>query len=109
VLKEIEAVAKRLRAALRRNARETGLTFLTTSGIGLVPAGRDLGPERMRVGDAILVSGPIGDHSRHHRARAGNRAGAGHADDGLRHQPRARRAERRAAATHLLSARAACC
>jgi hydrogenase expression/formation protein HypE len=36
--------------------------FITTSGIGLVPADRNLGPERMCVGDAILVSGPIGDH-----------------------------------------------
>jgi hydrogenase expression/formation protein HypE len=36
--------------------------FITTSGIGLLPAGRELGPERMRAGDAVLVSGPIGDH-----------------------------------------------
>jgi hydrogenase expression/formation protein HypE len=36
--------------------------FITTSGIGLLPPGRELGPERMRAGDAVLVSGPIGDH-----------------------------------------------
>jgi hydrogenase expression/formation protein HypE len=36
--------------------------FITTSGIGLLPAGRELGPEHMRAGDAVLVSGPIGDH-----------------------------------------------
>jgi hydrogenase expression/formation protein HypE len=35
--------------------------FITTSGIGVV-AGRELGPQRIQVGDAVLVSGPIGDH-----------------------------------------------
>lgn len=36
--------------------------FITTAGIGLVPAGRDLGPHRVRPGDAILLSGPMGAH-----------------------------------------------
>src|SRR3990170_202209 len=36
--------------------------FVTTSGIGLVPEGVDVGPERARPGDALLVSGPIGSH-----------------------------------------------
>ncbi|HVV82449.1 MAG TPA: hydrogenase expression/formation protein HypE [Kofleriaceae bacterium] len=36
--------------------------FMNTSGVGLVPAGRVLGSARVRPGDAILVSGPIGDH-----------------------------------------------
>jgi hydrogenase expression/formation protein HypE len=36
--------------------------YISTTGIGLVPAGRVLGPERVRDGDAVLVSGPIGDH-----------------------------------------------
>ncbi len=36
--------------------------FITTSGIGLLPDGLRLGPEHVRAGDAVLVSGPIGDH-----------------------------------------------
>jgi hydrogenase expression/formation protein HypE len=36
--------------------------FITTSGIGLIPAGRALGAEKVRPGDRILVSGSIGDH-----------------------------------------------
>lgn len=36
--------------------------YLTTTGIGAVAPGLALGPERVRRGDRILVSGPIGDH-----------------------------------------------
>jgi hydrogenase expression/formation protein HypE len=36
--------------------------YLNTAGIGLVPAGLDLGPAQVRPGDAILLSGPIGMH-----------------------------------------------
>ncbi|MFN8155913.1 MAG: hydrogenase expression/formation protein HypE [Candidatus Nanopelagicales bacterium] len=36
--------------------------FITTTGVGVVPDGRDLGPHRVRPGDAVLVSGPIGLH-----------------------------------------------
>jgi hydrogenase expression/formation protein HypE len=36
--------------------------YITTSGIGLVPPGVDLGPDRARPGDAIIVTGPIGSH-----------------------------------------------
>jgi hydrogenase expression/formation protein HypE len=36
--------------------------FINTSGIGVIPAGRELGSRRVRAGDAILVSGTIGDH-----------------------------------------------
>jgi hydrogenase expression/formation protein HypE len=36
--------------------------FITTSGIGLVPAGRNLSIRFGRPGDRILVSGTIGDH-----------------------------------------------
>lgn len=39
----------------------TGL-FVNTAGIGLVPAGVELGAARARPGDAVLVSGPIGQH-----------------------------------------------
>lgn len=36
--------------------------FVTTSGVGVVPEGRDLAPDRLRPGDAIVVSGPVGSH-----------------------------------------------
>ncbi len=36
--------------------------FITTSGIGLVAPGVELSSSRVRPGDAILVSGTIGDH-----------------------------------------------
>jgi hydrogenase expression/formation protein HypE len=36
--------------------------YINTAGVGTVPAGVDLGVARARPGDAILVSGPIGDH-----------------------------------------------
>jgi hydrogenase expression/formation protein HypE len=36
--------------------------FINTAGIGLVPAGLHIAADRARPGDAILVSGTIGDH-----------------------------------------------
>ena len=36
--------------------------FITTSGIGVVPAGRSLSIHAARPGDRVLVSGTIGDH-----------------------------------------------
>jgi hydrogenase expression/formation protein HypE len=36
--------------------------YINTAGIGLIPAGIDLGPHRVRPGDAIIVSGAIGMH-----------------------------------------------
>lgn len=36
--------------------------YINTAGIGLVPAGVDLGRHRVAPGDRILVSGPIGQH-----------------------------------------------
>jgi hydrogenase expression/formation protein HypE len=36
--------------------------FITTSGIGLIPAGVRIGPDRARPGDRIIVSGPIALH-----------------------------------------------
>jgi len=41
---------------------EGGGLYLATTGVGLRPAGVDLGMHRIRPGDAIAVSGPIGDH-----------------------------------------------
>ena len=36
--------------------------FITTTGVGVVPAGVNISGERARPGDAIIVNGPIGDH-----------------------------------------------
>jgi hydrogenase expression/formation protein HypE len=36
--------------------------FITTTGLGPIPTGRTLGPELVRPGDKVIVSGTIGDH-----------------------------------------------
>lgn len=36
--------------------------FVNTAGVGVVPAGVEIGPERARPGDVVLVSGDIGEH-----------------------------------------------
>ncbi len=36
--------------------------FITTTGVGVIPAGVDISGDRARPGDRILVSGTIGDH-----------------------------------------------
>jgi hydrogenase expression/formation protein HypE len=36
--------------------------YITTTGIGWVPAGVELGPSRICPGDRILISGPVGAH-----------------------------------------------
>lgn len=69
----------RLVASLAQAARETGVSvaagdtkvlqrgegggiYLATTGIGIRRPGLKLGLDRIREGDAILVSGPVGDH-----------------------------------------------
>jgi hydrogenase expression/formation protein HypE len=41
---------------------EGGGLYLATTGVGLRPAGTDLGLHRIGPGDRIVVSGPVGDH-----------------------------------------------
>jgi hydrogenase expression/formation protein HypE len=36
--------------------------FVNTAGFGLIPEGRDLGGQLARPGDAVLISGSLGDH-----------------------------------------------
>jgi len=36
--------------------------YITTAGVGIIPEGRVLGPELVRPGDAVVVSGTIADH-----------------------------------------------
>ncbi|MGE5476836.1 MAG: hydrogenase expression/formation protein HypE [Bacteroidales bacterium] len=70
---------KRIVDSMARAAREAGVPvvtgdtkvvekgkgdgiFITTAGIGMVPAGVAISGDRARAGDAILVSGTMGDH-----------------------------------------------
>lgn len=36
--------------------------YINTSGLGVIPAGVDIAPQNARPGDAVLVSGTMGDH-----------------------------------------------
>ena len=36
--------------------------FINTSGVGIIPSGREVGGARARPGDVVLVSGTLGDH-----------------------------------------------
>jgi hydrogenase expression/formation protein HypE len=36
--------------------------FIQTTGVGTIPVGRDVGGALARPGDAVLISGPLGDH-----------------------------------------------
>lgn len=55
----ISIVAGDTKVAERGNA--DGL-FITTTGIGLIPEGRDVSGANARPSDVVLLSGPIGDH-----------------------------------------------
>lgn len=74
-LDELNSIA----ATMGRAAREAGVSivsgdtkvvdsghgdgvYINTAGVGLMRAGVDLGPHRVRPGDAIIVSGAIGMH-----------------------------------------------
>jgi len=49
-----------------------GELFINTAGVGFVPAGREVSAERVCEGDAVIVSGYLGDH---HAAILGSRMG----------------------------------
>ncbi len=36
--------------------------FITTTGIGVIPEGIEIGPDRIRPGDKAILSGTVGDH-----------------------------------------------
>ncbi|TQR86633.1 hydrogenase expression/formation protein HypE [Mycobacterium hodleri] len=36
--------------------------FVNTAGVGVIPDGVDIGPERVRPGDDVIVSGNVGEH-----------------------------------------------
>ncbi len=73
------ALVERVLRSVRTAAEEAGVTvvtgdtkvvprgacdglFVTTTGLGVIPPDRDLGPHRIRPGDRLFVSGPLGDH-----------------------------------------------
>ncbi len=70
---------ERIVASMARACREAGVAvvtgdtkvvergkadgvFITTTGVGVVPEGVEISGDRARPGDAILLSGPIGNH-----------------------------------------------
>ncbi len=70
---------QRIADSMRRTADEAGVqiiagdtkvaergkadgVFIQTTGVGTIPAGREVGGAQARPGDAVLVSGPVGDH-----------------------------------------------
>ncbi len=72
-------VLRRVVASMRAAAQEAGVTvvagdtkvaergkadgvFVQTSGVGVIPPGREVGGALARPGDVVLVSGPLGDH-----------------------------------------------
>jgi hydrogenase expression/formation protein HypE len=74
-VEELRAVARDMAGAAREAgvAIVTGDTkvvgrgaadglFVTTAGLGVIPPGRNLDPASVRAGDAVVVSGTIGDH-----------------------------------------------
>ena len=73
------ALLKRIVASMKREADAAGVrivtgdtkvvgrgmadkVFVTTSGVGVIPAGRDLAAEQLRPGDVAIVNGVLGDH-----------------------------------------------
>ena len=74
-IQELEAVLASMRDAcaeadVRIIAADTKVTeknkadklFITTTGIGWAPAGRKIAGDQARPGDAVLISGPLGNH-----------------------------------------------
>jgi len=73
------AALERVVASLAATARQAGVTvvagdtkvvgrgqadglFINTTGLGVIPPDRDLGYHRIRPGDAVVISGYVGDH-----------------------------------------------
>ena len=74
-LKDLRRIAESIRLACRESgvalvAGDTKVVdkgkgdqvFISTTGVGIVPEGRDLSIRNARPGDRVLVSGTIGDH-----------------------------------------------
>ena len=80
---------RRIVESMRRAAEEAGVQvvagdtkvaergkadglFIQTTGVGTIPDGRDVGGALARPGDAVIVSGPLGDHGLAVLAARGN-------------------------------------
>jgi hydrogenase expression/formation protein HypE len=74
-LSDLRAITDEMGAAARRagvqivtgdtKVVETGAAdglYVNTTGVGVIPAGRRLGPDLVRPGDKVLLSGTMGDH-----------------------------------------------
>ncbi len=68
IVQSIAAAAKEVGVAIAAgdtkvlNRGEGGGLYLATTGVGLRPAGLRLGLDQIRPGDAVLVSGSVGNH-----------------------------------------------
>lgn len=62
--KEAEAAGVRIVTGDTKVVEKGGADglFITTSGVGVIPAGRDIKSEDIRVGDVAIVNGVLGDH-----------------------------------------------
>lgn len=73
------ALLRRIAASMQAEAEKAGVrivtgdtkvvergkgdgVFVTTSGVGVIPTGRDIGAHRIRAGDIVIVNGPLGNH-----------------------------------------------
>ncbi len=52
---------KTIRTKVVERGHGDGL-YINTTGVGIVPAGVEVGPDRVRPGDAVLLSGTVGGH-----------------------------------------------
>lgn len=55
--------------------------YAVTAGVGVVPVGREVGDHRVQPGDAVIVSGPVGEHGAAIMATRHGLAGKGLASD----------------------------
>lgn len=60
--REAAAAGVRIVAGDTKVVEGTGGLYINTSGIGLIPEGRDVSAANCRPGDAVLLSGTLGDH-----------------------------------------------
>lgn len=58
---EVRVVTGDTKVVDARSRDQQGLT-ITTAGFGVIADGVELGPRRVRPGDQVLLSGPIGEH-----------------------------------------------
>ena len=58
----VKIVAGDTKVIESRTKTPGGGLYINTSGIGVIPCGRDVGASNMKEGDAVLASGNLGDH-----------------------------------------------